>query len=163
MKENNPAVIQTQIGTYILVLQATSACQCHVGKLGQCAIAQGYYLYVGSAFGKGGVFARISHHRRLSARPHWHIDYLRLQLPLIAIWYSHDTQRREHQWASILSGSKTMHIGLPHFGASDCTCCSHLFFSETLPSFSTFQQAVMQVYPTHAPIWQSIESETETC
>jgi len=37
----------------------------------------GYYIYIGSAFGPGGVRARMLRHLRADKPKHWHIDYLR--------------------------------------------------------------------------------------
>ncbi|MEW8259618.1 MAG: DUF123 domain-containing protein, partial [Candidatus Thiodiazotropha taylori] len=68
--------------------------QIQVGRLGLCDFTRGWYLYVGSAFGPGGVAARCAHHRRISPRPRWHIDYLRAVTNLRQIWYSNDPLRR---------------------------------------------------------------------
>ncbi|ALG68497.1 GIY-YIG nuclease family protein [Beggiatoa leptomitoformis] len=148
--------ISKQTGTYILILKANSAHSCCVGKMGLVSITKGFYLYVGSAFGRGGVQARVSHHQKISLHPHWHIDYLRQQLSLLSIWCSHDAKRREHQWASLLNQSQGMTLPFPRFGASDCTCPAHLFFSPTLPSFTVFQSFLMVQYPEHAPILQYV-------
>ncbi|NPD87613.1 MAG: GIY-YIG nuclease family protein [Asgard group archaeon] len=34
----------------------------------------GFYIYVGSAFGAGGLSSRIHRHLRRSKKQHWHID-----------------------------------------------------------------------------------------
>ncbi len=47
-----------------------------IGRLGSFNIIPGFYAYVGSAFGPGGLRARIRHHLESVAQPHWHIDYL---------------------------------------------------------------------------------------
>ena len=47
-----------------------------IGSLGRFDILPGFYAYVGSAFGAGGLRARIGHHLESTAWPHWHIDYL---------------------------------------------------------------------------------------
>ena len=66
--------MQTRPGTYALVLVSCSHQRVEVGKLGRLAVQSGYYVYVGSAFGPGGLKARIAHHVKISRRPHWHID-----------------------------------------------------------------------------------------
>ena len=63
-------------GTYALILVSSSDRWIEIGKLGKFLIQPGYYVYAGSAFGPGGLKARIAHHMRISQRPHWHIDYL---------------------------------------------------------------------------------------
>ena len=62
----------------------------------------GYYVYLGSALGPGGLRARIAHHQKPSLRPHWHIDYLRAHTRIHGIWFSYDARRREHQWARVV-------------------------------------------------------------
>ena len=121
------------------MLQLASAQQISVGRLGAVQLQPGWYLYVGSAFGPGGVQARCGHHRRISVRPRWHIDYLRAVAELREIWFSHDLQRREHQWASLLGRSRGASFPLPGFGSSDCDCDSHLLFFSNIPSFNGFR------------------------
>jgi len=62
-------------GTYILVLHL--AAPRHIGRFGTFAFPAGYCLYVGSAFGPGGLEARIDRHRRARKKPYWLIDHLR--------------------------------------------------------------------------------------
>ena len=67
-------------GTYALLLRARSGGRIQIGRCGSLAVRPGWYVYVGSAFGPGGLRARLRHHCRLAERPHWHIDYLRRAL-----------------------------------------------------------------------------------
>ena len=127
-------------GTYVLILQAQAEQTITVGRLGVMAVRPGWYVYVGSAFGPGGVQGRVGHHARPHPKPHWHIDYLRQVAPLVELWYSHDPIRHEHTWASLFHQLPDATIPLPRFGASDCTCPSHLFHFPTIPSFIDFQQ-----------------------
>jgi Uri superfamily endonuclease len=68
------------------------------------------------------------------------------------IWYTHDSLRREHQWAKILANFDGNLIPLLGFGASDCRCPSHLFFSQINPSYNRFDQHVQTTWPDHASI-----------
>jgi len=77
--------MQAQPGTYALVMRCSSDQQVEVGKLGSLRLQSGFYVYVGSAFGPGGLKARIAHHVKISERPHWHIDYLHPALDLTEI------------------------------------------------------------------------------
>jgi Uri superfamily endonuclease len=63
--------MQSRSGTYALVLKSSSDPKVEVGKLGRLHVRPGFYVYVGSAFGPGGLKARIAHHMKISARPHW--------------------------------------------------------------------------------------------
>ena len=109
-----------------------------VGKLGSLRFEPGYYLYVGSAFGPGGVRARLKHHCAISARPHWHLDYLRPHAEIINAWYVAD-QRLEHHWAQLLQSFSQLDIPMSAFGSSDCACESHLFMSNTAVSTERMQ------------------------
>lgn len=75
-------------GTYALILSSATDCLLQIGRLGQLHVQPGFYVYVGSAFGPGGVRARVWHHQRSSARPHWHVDYLRRTARLVEVWYT---------------------------------------------------------------------------
>lgn len=119
-------------GTYLLMLECTRAASVSVGKLGKINTCPGYYLYVGSAFGPGGVQARVDHHSRLAVKPHWHIDYLRTAAGLEAAWCSYGV-RLEHEWAQALMRSVDIDVPLKGFGSSDCVCVSHLFYTKSRP------------------------------
>ena len=115
-------------GTYCVQLHCPQQVEIQVGKLGNFCFDPGYYLYIGSAFGPGGVHARLRHHCGLSAKPHWHIDYLRQHADIENTWYVAD-QRSEHRWAQCLENVEGLHVPVKAFGSSDCGCQSHLFTS----------------------------------
>ena len=121
-------------GTYALILRNDSKVTIQIGRWGRICVKPGYYTYIGSAFGPGGVRARVSRHLRREKRKHWHIDYLREFMEPVGIWYTHDRQRLEHIWARSLSdmgGIRPIH----GFGCSDCSCDSHLFHAPTESAF----------------------------
>jgi Uri superfamily endonuclease len=124
-----------------------------VGKLGRLHLRPGFYVYVGSAFGPGGLKARIAHHMKISKTPHWHMDYLRPALTLKEIWFTYDSSRREHQWAGVLAGSRGATIPFSGFGASDCRCKSHLAFFDSRPSGACFRHRVHAVLDPHGKIF----------
>ena len=144
--------LQSTPGTYALILSAAADELLQIGRLGQLHVRAGFYVYVGSACGPGGVRARVAHHCRRAARPHWHIDYLRGVAPLTALWYTYDTLCREHQWAEVLQRTRGASIPLQRFGASDCTCASHLYFLRTRPSWNTFRSGIRNACRDHLPI-----------
>lgn len=108
-------------GTYALLLYCERPGRVRVGRLGWMKLERGYYVYVGSALGPGGLEARLGHHRRRARRPHWHIDYLRRRCALVEVYSRESEERLECEWARALGA------GVAGFGASDCRCCSHLF------------------------------------
>lgn len=129
--------MQSEPGTYALILQSHSNATAQVGRWGSLAIEPGYYVYVGSAFGPGGVRARVLRHVRTAKARHWHIDYLRKFLSPVGAWYSHDARRLEHLWAQVFQDMRGV-ASVQGFGCSDCTCLSHLFHSTRAPSLKRF-------------------------
>jgi Uri superfamily endonuclease len=64
----------------VLVLRLDTPQTIAIGRLGSIDFPVGWYLYVGSAHGPGGLHARLARHRRRlggTKRAHWHVDYLR--------------------------------------------------------------------------------------
>ncbi|MBN1287077.1 MAG: GIY-YIG nuclease family protein [Anaerolineae bacterium] len=120
-------------GTYVLVLALDEAKTLRVGALGVFDFAPGIYAYVGSAFGPGGLDARLKRHRRSDAdkRLHWHIDYLRQHTRLLETRQTPGATRLECVWARALAEAPGATIPAPGFGASDCTCAAHLFHFTT--------------------------------
>ena len=121
-------------GTYVLILQLKNSAKLQIGKLGRFDFKKGYYAYVGSAFGPGGLAARLKHHLTLSANPHWHIDYLRKTARVVEVWVGPGPKRHEHTWAEKLSLHKDARCPVKGFGSSDCGCHSHLTYFEHKPS-----------------------------
>ena len=126
--------LQRAPGTYVLVLRVETAVTLTVGRLGVAALASGWLLYVGSAFGPGGLAGRLAHHLRSAAKPHWHIDYLRSALPLVEVWLCPTPQRLEHLVAGALHAAPGSSLPLPRCGSSDCACPAHLFAFTTRPT-----------------------------
>ncbi|GAB6138540.1 GIY-YIG nuclease family protein [Halanaerobaculum tunisiense] len=134
--------ISSQPGTYILLLKATREKKIQVGSFGPLDLEQGYYVYVGSALGPGGVQSRVNRHAQKDKKSHWHIDYLREATELLEIWYTYSQDRYEHRWANVLESLPAVFIPLSGFGASDCKCQSHLFYFKEYPSFAQFFQLI---------------------
>jgi len=154
-------MMHPQSGTYVLIFSACEKSLPEIGRLGTLQLKPGFYIYVGSAFGPGGLKARIDHHRKKSGRPHWHMDYLGPFLKLIEIWYTYDTVQREHLWAQIISNTRGTSVPLAGFGSSDCHCKTHLFFRSTKPSIKTFRQKVFGSIENHGKekvLWQKAQT-----
>ncbi len=146
-------------GTYLLVMRSEREGIARIGnKLGTLHYQRGYYYYIGSAFGSGGVGRRTAHHRQFSKRPHWHIDYLRHHLLIVEIWYSLDPEHREHLWAECLAGFRGVSIPLKGFGSSDCSCETHLFYSKQKRSFNRFRRDVRSRVTAHKPFYHFINA-----
>lgn len=131
--ESNP-------GTYALIFLGNQSVEITVGKLGMFKVSPGTYIYIGSAFGPGGLQSRISHHRKQFTVKHWHIDYLKPMIQLEQIWYTCDPVPREHTWAQVIGSFYNATIPLNGFGSSDCRCPSHLFYFPRGPVILEFQE-----------------------
>ena len=154
MNQRNPQIINNflldgKVGTYALMLDSAHEQSIEIGKLGKMSVRKGCYVYVGSAFGSGGIFARIKHHCRISESYHWHIDYLRPAVVTTEVWYSYDPVKREHEWAGIFMEVHGVKLPLKGFGSTDCNCESHLFFFRVPPSIRMFRKRIEQTIPTH--------------
>ena len=145
--------METTAGTYALILSSRVDRPLQIGRLGQLHVRRGFYVYIGSALGPGGVRARVSHHRKPPARPHWHIDYLREVTQLEEIWVTYDLMRREHHWADLFKRMRGVSIPMERFGASDCACESHLYFFRTRPSRLAFHNRTRNSFRGHGPVY----------
>jgi Uri superfamily endonuclease len=128
-------------GTYALVLRSRAKRSVPIGRWGRLVMRRGYYVYVGSALGPGGVTARVSRHCRTGKPRHWHIDYLREFAEVVSVWFHHSECRDEHRWAGVLAGLDAA-TPVRGFGCSDCGCESHLFFFARQPSLARFAEVL---------------------
>lgn len=125
-------------GTYVLLLRLTTPARLTIGKRGAFDLAAGWYAYVGSAFGSGGLRGRLKHHLKPITKPHWHIDYLRAAAPVQAVWHIASETVYEHAWAKALRTLPDAAVPVPRFGASDCKCGTHLVYVPAKPDLAVF-------------------------
>ena len=140
-------------GTYALLLELESPLELPVGRLGRIRFEAPYYLYFGSAFGPGGLGARINHHLQPARRPHWHIDHLRQMAGVVGVWHTNDAAHLECDWADAASALRGV-LPVPGFGSSDCGCYTHLLAALRLPSRSAFRRRLNALRPGCARIRQ---------
>ena len=130
-------------GTYALLLRLDAPQTLLVGALGTLDFPPGWYLYLGSARGPGGLAARLARHRRRTdKRLHWHIDYLRAVATLVEVWTSSGEARQECEWAAAAAALPGAEVIAPRLGASDCRCPSHLFHYTRRPAPGAFQTSI---------------------
>ena len=141
-------------GTYLLVMRSERSRRVQVGKLGTIELNIGYYLYAGSAFGPGGIKARVSRHHKRRKPKHWHLDYLSGALTPLEVWFTYDPVRREHDWAKLLSDQKCIKP-VNGFGCSDCRCDAHFFFRQSRPKLVDFRKGISKISPAHAEIFSA--------
>ncbi len=115
-------------GTYVLLCEADAVgTRVRIGRLGEFSLESDWYAYVGSAFGAGGLNARVGRHLRRDKPLRWHFDYLRPYVVPRAVWYTMGPTRCESAWASALGTMPGAAVPLAGFGASDHPGASHLF------------------------------------
>jgi Uri superfamily endonuclease len=126
----------------VLVLELGRDVTLRIGRLGVASLRAGFYAYVGSALGSGGIAARVGRHVRGSPTVHWHVDYLRRRAGVREAWFATGRTRREHRWARALSGMPRGAPALAGFGSSDCRCASHLVYFDVSPTLDAFRRAL---------------------
>lgn len=134
-----------EIGTYLLALWLEAPQQVSIGRLGCFEFPAGWYLYVGSARGPGGLAARLARHQRrlgIQKRPHWHVDFLREWATWGGAWRRTGAERLECAWAASICRLPDAAVVAPGFGASDCYCPAHLIHLPTLPEDEWFIQVL---------------------
>jgi Uri superfamily endonuclease len=119
-------------GIYCLVFQTTGS-PVRIGALGVIKFRAGWYIYVGSALGSGGL-QRLERHislgRLRDKQPKWHVDYL-LTSPGFSLVYTVSAgtvDRLECRLARELNRDS-----IQKFGCSDCSCASHLLYRQSDP------------------------------
>ncbi|HOX55490.1 MAG TPA: GIY-YIG nuclease family protein [Candidatus Paceibacterota bacterium] len=135
-------------GTYVLIAFVPRMKRLEIGRLGAFDLVPGFYAYVGSAFGPGGLRARVGHHLESVAEPHWHIDYLLRHAEPLEVWYALAGRKLEQDLAALLARSPGFHMPIPRFGSSDYHRgrTTHLFHSKRPPSFARLRLAVSQTF-----------------
>jgi Uri superfamily endonuclease len=142
-----PVILPSCGGTYILLLELAQSVAIRIGKLGRFDFPVGWYVYVGSAFGPGGLRARLGRHIRRQKKKRWHIDYLLAHASICEVWYTALPEPREHQWAHALGQVKGTAIAVRCFGSSDCVCETHLFHFSCKPESKTLKTALVATLP----------------
>ena len=119
--------IPSEKGTYAIYIHLPRSKTITIGKLGRFNFPIGSYVYIGSAFGSGGLRSRLKRHINGSTRNHWHIDFLRRNAQVRAFSYLINNKNYECQWVQTLSDLSSSYFPVPGFGSSDCNeCHAHL-------------------------------------
>ncbi len=135
-------------GTYILIAQVSDIKRLKIGSLGEFDIVPGFFVYVGSAFGSGGLRARIGHHLKSTAEPRWHIDYLLQVATPVEVWFTTAARKLEQPWAEFLKNVSGFRVPIVRFGSSDYhrSKASHLFCTKHRPTFRRFQRQMTEMF-----------------
>lgn len=120
--------VLTDSGIYIVVFRLPERQRIQVGKLGRFVFEPGFYFYVGSA--QRNLSARVDRHARRRKPLRWHIDYLSTKAAMVGALMMPGPRSRECQVAKALAAR--FDLAVPRFGASDCRCVGHLFYTKRL-------------------------------
>ncbi len=111
-------------GAYILAIQLDQPQLLPLARLGEPELPAGLYVYAGSAYGPGGIKARVTRHLRKEKTVHWHIDHLTKKAAGIGALAFPGAN--ECELVSRLTANDFC-AAVDGFGSSDCrTCSSHL-------------------------------------
>ena len=112
-------------GAYLLSIECGAPLTLDGPKGTGVVLARGRYGYCGSAYGPGGIRARVARHRRPSKTRRWHVDYLTALGRITAV--RAEPGGNECALMDRLRAQPGVSIPAPGFGSSDCRRCpSHL-------------------------------------
>jgi Uri superfamily endonuclease len=134
-------------GTYVLLLHLPVDTTLTIGKLGIFDFPAGWYGYVGSAFGAGGLVGRLKHHLAPVVKLHWHIDYLRQAAEVKEVWLSPGRENHEQAWVDLMLAIPGAMVLTEGFGASDSDKESHLIYFDIRPTLEDFEVGVRGHFP----------------
>ena len=117
-------------GAYLLDLVLGRRATLAIPALGRPSLPPGRYLYAGSAWGPGGIRARVGRHLRRNKARRWHIDHLRARAPVRA--FAALPGAHECDLVEALRALAEVSVPVPGFGSSDCRRCpAHLLAAPT--------------------------------
>jgi len=113
-------------GIYMLELFMFKPGRIEIGARGKEVFPPGYYYYIGTA--QNNLNARLERHCSDYKNSHWHIDYLLEEAVIqeVLAW------PKDAEWECRLAGKllerEESRVVSSGFGASDCSCSTHLIF-----------------------------------
>lgn len=114
-------------GIYALIIFLEREKSIEIGSLGKIKFQKGFYVYVGTA--QNSLEKRIERHISKNKKIRWHIDYLLKHAKIKEIWIKKNAKKSE-ECKTARAFTKNFDF-IPNFGSSDCSCKSHLFYSES--------------------------------
>lgn len=118
-------------GAYLLCLTLADDLPIELPRLAGYRLAPGQYAYAGSAYGPGGLSARIGRHLRSHRKSHWHIDHVTAHAGTLWAWPF--PGGRECELIARLLATGCFDVPIPGFGASDCRDCQSHFLHWRAP------------------------------
>lgn len=128
-------------GSYILILENDGVCDIRVGGLGVLKFDRGFYAYIGSMFGSGGLEARIRRYF-VGGRKHWHIDYILDHMRIVEVFVL-----PEKDYESLVANVAVKRFNyVKDFGCSDKkNDISHLLYFREEGELRAFKELIKSI------------------
>ena len=112
-------------GAYLLIARLVEPTSISIARHPNHELAVGWYAYAGSAYGPGGIYARVFRHFRSDKATRWHIDQLtQIASELFAVPV---LGGNECALLQAMAAEPGVELSIPGFGSSDCKMCeTHL-------------------------------------
>jgi sugar fermentation stimulation protein A len=139
-------------GTYLLIISVADKLKVKVRRLGVKTFLAGYYVYTGSAVGKGSTSLpnRLARHLRTVKRKHWHIDFLLAakNVSIKAVVVIPSKQNLECEVNQHIKKQMKAKVLIRKFGASDCEnrCESHLLFLPDVANCEVLARKLVKLF-----------------
>jgi len=142
----NVRELKDKKGSYSLIVKVVRKINIKVGAIGNINLVRGIYVYNGSAFGSGGIRARIAHHLRKNKAIHWHIDYLTSNKSCKVMKVIACYGKKIETEVSLEMLRSSFFVCIQNFGATDDKSIkSHLFRARSL-SEKKVEKIVKKIY-----------------
>jgi Uri superfamily endonuclease len=116
-------------GVYTLVIRCSRPSRITVGRHLTLLLRRGWYLYSGSALGRGSTSleGRVSRHLTQEKKHFWHIDRILSSdsTRVVLVVFAKTTGRMECQLNAALLKDSGIRVPVRGVGSTDCKCESH--------------------------------------
>ena len=120
----DPNSIPADAGAYALLVRLDLPWRPSIRSLPDRILEPGPYIYCGSAYGPGGLRARVTRHMRAGKPAHWHVDRLTAAGRIEGAAVRIGGRECDLVAAFMANGAD---VALAGFGSSDCRrCAAHL-------------------------------------
>ncbi len=139
------AQTKAEKGNYILQMELRGSAEIAIGAARKHTFIAGFYLYIGSAYGGGGMQSRINRHLDKEKKLHWNIDYLTNRANIVSVWTITPPASIEHTIAARIFKNNILTAAMERFGSADCNCATHLFYSPKKISLKKINMLLLPV------------------
>lgn len=117
--------VPNTLGAYALAIRLTRPLGLRLPRRRELILPAGRYVYCGSAYGPGGLRARIGRHMRTQKPIRWHVDQLSRAGDITAV--KAVPGGRECALLAAILAIPGSSVPVPGFGSTDCRRCpAHL-------------------------------------